>query len=1329
MNFSMIKMPWKRGTIAVAVSAGLLALAPAGLWMLSHADWLQQAVRSRIVRSLEEAAGARVEWGDFSFSLFGRSVVMKNLLLRQQKEEPPLLAMESLRIEFGLDALLGRRFSLRAVELVAPKLRIATEDGSLRFPEPPTAGAPFNLIVGRFEIDRGSIAWNSTRYDLSLSVDNLNLQTRYESDAGRYGASILAAGLLRDGAGDASLASRGQARFYVYRDHVELIEATVTMGKSTLRADGEITMGETPTAEFRYTTRLALDSPLVAAYLPGFSSGSATLQGSVEWRGSSESLAYRGEIEVHDAAGELGPARLERGLASSRFWGGSNELTAAPIRMTALGTEWRGSLTVKHLGATPRFHYAGRFSDYVLGSSSAPPNGSKPALRDSASLPWAGSLSGDVEVEGTPDALEGTASIVADSAEVPAGRIPLKGLAVLRYRSETETVAIERLELATPFSQARLNGALRPGASEILVQAECKTNDDVRALARFMDLPLHDLPLRLAGASTLHGVVRGRWALSRLEDWTFDGRVEARDVQLFDAPFERLTTRISLSASMARFQDGVLEAAGGRALVKLDLPLHGGGIAPNLALSADLRVEDLPAARILKTAGRPAWVSGTVRGALALRGSVEKPSAKAEFTIRAGRAGNLAFDQFSGTMEHTPDRLALQKMVLTNGDARMEADAGFDPQTRQFRVGLRTRNWPLTAFPVTRDRERDLGGRVRFDLTGSGRLGPSSQPFEELRLRGPWEIVELSLAERGLGQLSGAIESIGDEVVLDWQGDVLGGRFEGKAALAPRGPLTGEARFEQISASAVAELVGLPLESLSGHVAGHGAFSNPSLRLDDFQAEGVITSLEAGLSEIPGAERGYEIWNPFPLRWSYAEQRLRLDSMRLLGEGTDIEIDGSIEFDDPGEIDVDVAGAFNLAAVESFRPEINASGGSTMQVHIGGAPGKPIIEGRAQLRNGTLRSEDFPNGLSQINGQVLFDGARARIEEATAATGGGTLRLSGNAEFADGAVRYRVDAEADRVRVRYRDSVSTVLHGKLTLSGIDLRGLLSGEVVIHRAAISPEVDLGLVLAALGEPTPPPSSQALSNLQFNIQVGSVPELDVETSLVRDMESRIDLRVTGTALQPSLLGRVSITGGRAGFQGTIYRINRGDIDFVNPFRIEPNVNFELETRVRGVDVALFLSGPARKMNLSFRSDPPLQFNELVSLIAAGRVPSQDPVFAARQAVEQQHLLQAGASTVLSNALSQPVSSRLRRFFGVSRLRVDPRVGGAESDTSARIATEQQITNDLTLIYSYDLSSAQQQAVRVEWTPNRRWSIVFTRDENGLVGGDFLYKKRLP
>ncbi len=1332
MAFSLIKIPRNRWTLALATLAGLLSLGVTGLWALSHSDWFQRKVRDQVVSSLEEATGARVELDDFSFSLFGRSVEIENLSLHTEETAEPLLAVELLRLEFGLGALLRRRYSLHSLELVAPRLRIeAAEDGLPRLPRPPpgAAGNFFDLIVGRFEIDRGSIVWDGERYDLSLSADELDIQTRYERDAGRYWASILAGGSVGGVDENSSLPSRLQAQLFVYRDRVELTEATVTVGKSSLRADGEIAGGEAPAAEFHYTAELALDSALVKSYAPWLSAGSATVEGSVEWRGDIESVAYRGDVRVGDLTGDLGPLHLEGGAASSKFWGGADKLTAAPIRFRAFGTELLGSLQVENPRATPNFHFAGNVAELELSALG-------PALDDAEpndaglTVPWAGSLSANIEVAGEPGAFEtGVSIVVTDVADVPAGRIPLKGLADLRYQEATGDLVIERLDLATPSSQATISGNLRPAAiSELLVQAVFDADDDVRALARLGGLSLRDLPLQIAGASAFDGVLRGRWKPPELDDWSFAGRVRAGDVRLFGAPFDRLTTHVSLSASMARLREVVLEDGGGRALITLDLPLRDGGIASDLELSADFAVENLPTARILEAVGKPGPVSGTVSGTLALRGTAADPNTAAKFEIQSGRAWDLSFDRFSGAAEYTPGRLTLREMVLVNGDARMEADARFDSETQQFQLGLRTRAWPLAALPIVESGAEDIGGVVRFDVNGSGKLGEENI-FEQLRLRGDWEIGDLSIAGRALGKLSGAIETIDDEVALDWQGDILDGRFEGKAALAPRGPLTGEARFENVSAAALTQLVGLPLESLSGQVAGNCTFSNPSLRLEDFRAEGVIAKLEAGLSEIPGSERDYEIWNPFPMRWSFAEQRLRLDRMRLLGEGTDIEINGTILFAEPGKVDVDVAGTFNLAAVESFRPEITASGSSTIEVHTGGAPDNPIIEGRVQLKDGTLRSEDFPNGLSQINGRVIFDGERARIDEVTATTGGGTVRLTGNADFADDTLRYRVDAKADRVRVRYRDSVSTILNGNLTLSGVGLRALLGGEVVIHRASISPEVDLGLVLAALGEPTvTPPSSPVLSNLQLNIQVGSVPNLDVETSLVRDMESRIDLRVTGTALQPSLLGRVSITEGRVEFHGTTYRINRGDIDFVNPFRIEPNVNFELETRVRDVDVALFLSGPARNMNLSFRSEPPLQFNELVSLIAAGRAPSQDPVFAARQAVEQQHLLQAGAGTVLSNALSRPVSSRLRRFFGVSRLRVDPQVGGAESDTSARIATEQQITSDLTLIYSYDLSSAQQQAVRVEWAPNRRWSVIFTRDENGLVGGDFLYKKRL-
>ena len=71
----------------------------------------------------------------------------------------------------------------------------------------------------------------------------------------------------------------------------------------------------------------------------------------------------------------------------------------------------------------------------------------------------------------------------------------------------------------------------------------------------------------------------------------------------------------------------------------------------------------------------------------------------------------------------------------------------------------------------------------------------------------------------------------------------------------------------------------------------------------------------------------------------------------------------------------------------------------------------------------------------------------------------------------------------------------------------------------------------------------------------------------------------------------------------FFGNKYSINQGSISFFNPAKIDPILNIDLETKARGVDVILTVSGPITKLNVSYRSDPPLQFSDIVALLATG------------------------------------------------------------------------------------------------------------------------------
>jgi translocation and assembly module TamB len=100
--------------------------------------------------------------------------------------------------------------------------------------------------------------------------------------------------------------------------------------------------------------------------------------------------------------------------------------------------------------------------------------------------------------------------------------------------------------------------------------------------------------------------------------------------------------------------------------------------------------------------------------------------------------------------------------------------------------------------------------------------------------------------------------------------------------------------------------------------------------------------------------------------------------------------------------------------------------------------------------------------------------------------------------------------------------------------------------------------------------------------------------------------------------------------------------------------------------------------------------------------------------------------GASAIVSQALANPSSGPLQRFFGVSKIKIDPTLTGI-TNPQARLSIEQQVTPDITFTYITYLTQSNPQVIQVEWSLNKQWSIVALRDENGLFGMDFYYKKR--
>ena len=1331
-------MSWPSGKQAARWAAYLLAglvvcgaLLFFGAGSVLRSDWFAAWLRERVIVETERVVGAGVQIGDIQFD---RTVLRVDLHDFQSPPEPrldgqPIVKSPLVRLGLGWDSVWRGPLFLRSIVMESPEIRLATDEQGLTLPTI-ADGLARKLAVGarRVDLRNARILWNGRRYDASIEAEDVDALTR-NTAVGCHEATITAGRIAWRLSGMAAAVDSARARGSLCDGRLEITESRLAFGGVELLASGRATLSDAPSAELEYS----LDGPISAlAELlhPDWElTGRLATDGRLDWDSATHAIRYQGRARAAELTAKLGSLRVKEATLSTLYSGSSDALSLRELQLEAFGGVFRGEARISEpLLASRRFEVLGDAAGFRLRSLLS-------ALgMPSSAILWDAAGQARVEASGSSlEDLQAEAEIALDGASAGSLR-GLDGAMTVRFDGSAPGVAIESLDVRSPDTRVRATGRVEDSgalAADLLFDASAP--DDLLDILELLGLDLETAPFRPLGAVRFDGRLLLNLSRKPLAV-ALNGSLGSGALELLGYRWQGLDAQFRLDSSGFEIDEAVLRDDRGRAGMALqgNFPPDKGWRWSELPLVGRLDAAGLDIGKALAAAGLTTPLRGSWSGAAALEGPLDAPRVQVDIALADGALAREPFDRITL-------RGSLQNGVAAIDDLQVRAKAGsargkgrYIEDGRRFELELAGSDWRLERMERFRDWQSPPAGQAAFEARASGVLSADRRSLERLETTGAWSLDALVWQERELGALRGGISSRGDQVRLDWTGSPLGGRFRGEATIdVPRGAYSGEASIAELDAAVLAELSELPLEGVGGTVAGtltlSGDFENPA---ESFRAEGAFEEVELNVGSLVGSGIRYQLYNPFPMRWSFQNQRLELEHMRLQGDGSDFEVDGDIAFDGSDELDLQIEGELNLAALGSFDGDLQAEGRSTVSISVTGARGSPDVSGNLRIRGGSLRSNDFANGLTGVEGDIEFAGRQIRIRELSGFSGGGRVVLTGLSQFDRDSTEYRLRADVERVRIRYPESVSSVIDGRLTLSGNRAQSLLSGEVVVLRAATNPEVSLGALIGSLREPTTPQSTSGLlRNMQLNIQVVSAADLSVETSLVRDIEAEIDLRVVGALSSPSLLGRMNVSRGQINFHGSRYRINRGEIDFVNPFRIEPVLDFEFETRIRAIDIGLILSGPARRLNVSYRSDPPLSFADLVNLVAVGRAPTTDPVTASRQRVQQQSLFQTGANSVFSQAVERPVSPGLQRFFGVSRLKVDPQAGGAEANPAARISTEQQITDQITLIYTYDLSSAQQQTFRLEYAPSRRWTLVLTRDQNGLVGSDVLYRTRLP
>jgi translocation and assembly module TamB len=1313
------------GRIALRITAGvaiLLAAASIAAIMVFRSGWFHERVRERIVYELHKATGARVDFGSFAFDWTHLSATAGPIVLhgREAATEAPLVSIKSVVLGLRVISMLERKVDLSSLRIVQPTVHlIFYPDGSTNIPphrETDWAQDLFDIAVRRYEVDDGLIEYDEHKIPLNLRGEDLRGEMSMDLRSTQYTGTIASRRIRAMIAGFSPVEMVASLSFALNRSRIEVKQLRLSTRQSKAELAGSLNDPRDPHGTLAFKSTIAVRDAVELFQLPVNRSGTALFDGQLSV--STTDFGIAGRLNGRGMGYTQDRLKIENADLRAEVRITPAKLSASAITLKALDGTFNGSA---ELIDWRRFHVEGNVAGLTVRDIGA--------IATDRKIPWNGTLAGSLRLDGTiqqPNTKFETALSITPGPEGS----PISGDVDLSYDQAAGKLQINNTRLATSATLVEASGAL---GETLVVRAQTTRLEDVATALAFAGT---ELPSKITFARAVFtGTVTGP-----LDKPEVNGDALLLNASIDGHAFDRFTGKIWASSEALKVDNGVI--ARGVTVVEGSFemipPAREGSIA------GQLQIRNANLADLEKEAGLEPALSGVAAGNVKFSGKIDHPEADVSVQIDKPAAFGEQLDRARASFHYSNASITVSFGEVELGAAKAQLKGSFQHRESDWKNGTLTfdvaaQNTALSAVKAYAALETGIDSTLEGKAAGSARL--VNGDFVLTSMDADAKARNIVWHGQKLADATVVANTRANELTVQAGAQVRDIKVDAQGSWKLEGDDPGSAtiHFSRTSMASLHRVVmtGGSLEQydlpFEGSINGATASVKVALRKPrDFQAELVVPTVQINPRSTQTLKLGVQaddlvVKNSSPVIVDITSKEARIRSARFTARDTTLEATGAVPLSN-GTADLTVRGSVNLIILQLLNPDMVARGNASVQAGIRGTLRDPQLSGRMDLKNASLYFSDLPNGVDNANGTVLFDRNRATIDKLRAETGGGTVDFAGFVGFGSPLV-YRLQAVAQRVRVRYPEDVSVTFNATLALNGTSDASTLSGMITLTRASFTPRADLAQILAQASKPGPAPttSSEYIRGTQFDVRIESGPNFEMETSLTRNLEAEVDLRLRGTPLRPALLGTASVNAGDVQVFGNRYTVDRCDIRFLNPVRIDPILDMNLETKARGVTVNIAVSGTMQKLNVNYSSDPPMQPREILALLAVGRAPADTAGLSPDQSPVNSNSLAEAGGGLIGQAISAQLSSRLQRFFGASRVKIDPTLTGVDYLPQARLTIEQQVSKDITLTYITNLNRTQEQIVQVEWDFSKQWSAVAVREANGLFGIDFQYKKR--
>jgi translocation and assembly module TamB len=1355
----------------MAAGAGLLCLL-AGLWYITT-DSFQNLVRRRMIAEVERITGGRVEIGSIHTVPFHAQVEVRDITVhgREAAGEVPLAHVDRLVARVKIISILRSEFGFHEVVLDHPVIHVGFyPDGSTNVPGPSVVRASevstverlFALSINNFYVRHGELLWDDKTIPLEFSANDAALQMEYSFLRGRYESRLLLGKVDAKYDGFRPFAWMTDVKFTLAPSFAEIDAMKLTSGRTHVEMRGLISDFRHPQISATYSAHVDLAEVASIARRQDFREGVVEFQGQGKW--SVEEFSASGALQARDFGWQDDRILVKKTNVTSDYAVTDQQIKLTRLQGKALGGSFVGDAQVDnwlHSIPAPPPLKSNQAQKKKAGSEVAiitagRPTGKGPheklpgvqvaslhlRVRDIAALELAAALktvgpylkdshlaglaAGTVDAswKGSPDEAEVRfAADVVPPAKLAKGEIPLTAHGQGGYRWADDELAFSQFTASTPASHGQASGTLS-SASNLHFSVTTSNFEEDRPIVAALEG--RQLPFRVSGTTTFNGVVGGDFDVplvtGTLLVQDFEVTLPATELTAQRAVhWDALSTWVQFSSRSLILREGSMHRGDTTATFDAVATLRDGDLTVDSPFTGHVSLHGVEVASTQELVGVNYPITGVADVTLQVSGTRANPHAQGQVQVKNASAWGQSIAQFDADVQVAGGETALSNIQLLhtqqpNDDAKIQGSAAYNPSLHSFRLDLTGKNFDLSRIPQIQRGGLLVEGRGEFTLQGSGTT-------ESPAINGRVQVTGLTLDHELAGAVDLQAVSRGNELHVSGQSEFGKGMLHVDGGIQMRGDYATAVLFQMDNV----DLDAFVRTYLKGKLTGHSAVSGAVTMqgpLRDFRQ----WTMKGDLSGV-GEEVEYaKLHNVDAVRFSYAKQTLHIDQLHMAGEGTDFTAHGSVQFAGSRDLDLTINGKVDLKLLNSMDPDFTGSGLLAMDMNVGGTLSDPLPQGHLLVSNGAVNYAGLPSGLSEMNGSLVFTRDRLHIEKMTARTGGGTIDLKGDATRYNQQLNFDLTATSKEVRLRYPPGVSSTASAELHWVGTPTASTLTGEVMVTKLAVTPNFDFSSYLensrrnAALANANSP-----LNGVKLDIHVQTAPELQMKTAVAR-LSGDADLRLRGSIARPAVLGRVDILEGDATFNGTKFRLERGDITFANPVAVDPQFNLEASTHVRNYDLDIMVTGTSDRLAVNYRSEPPLPKSDIIALLALGRTGQESERLQEQSGVTTFN--DEASALIINQAMNSTVSGRMQKLFGASRIKIDPQGLTTETNPTARgpqVTIEQQFANNVSLTYSTNVSQSNQQIIQAEYYFTRNISVVGTRDQNGVVSFDLRIRRR--